>query len=129
MNLSQYMLISVMVMKIMYLHFSQTQITLNYIILTLITLLAYFAVSRNANLFVHERLTNLLHRTLKCTFRKENFLRKKMKNLREENFCNHLLKLCRINFRLYGQNTINSFLTQKTISLKFLFTWLLKAKN
>ena len=52
-----------------------------------ITLLAYFAVSRNANLFVHERLTNLLHRTLKRTFREEHFLRKKMKNLREENFC------------------------------------------
>ena len=120
MNLSQYMLISVMVMKIMYLHFSQTQITLNYIILTLITLLAYFAVSRNANLFVHERLTNLLHRTLKCTFRKENFLRKKMKNLREENFCNYLLKLRRINFRLYRKKTINNFLTQKNYSIEVL---------
>ena len=104
-----------MVMKIMHLHFSQTQITFNYIILTLITLLAYFAVSRNANLFVHERLTNLLHRTLKCTFRKEKFLRKKIKNLREENFCNDLLKLRRINFRLYREKTINNFLAQKTI--------------
>ena len=104
-----------MVMKIMYLHFSQTQITLNYIILTLITLLAYFAISRNANLFVHERLTNLLHRTLKCTFEEEYVLRKKMKNLREENFCNYLLKLRRINFRLYRKKTINNFLTQKTI--------------
>ena len=46
-------------MKIMYLHFSQRQIARNYIILTLITLLSYFAISRNANLFVHERLTNL----------------------------------------------------------------------
>ena len=128
MNLSQYMLISVMVMKIMYLHFSQTQITLNYIILTLITLLAYFAVSRNANLFVHERLANLLHRTLKCTFRRENFLRKKMKNLTEDNFCNYLLKLRRINFRLYLKKK-NNFLTQKTIWLKSLFTCLLKAKN
>ena len=90
-----------MVMKIMHLHFSQTQITLNYIILTLITLLTYFAVSRNANLFVHERPSNLLHRTLKCNFRKENFLRKKMKNLREENLSNYFLKLRRINFRLY----------------------------
>ena len=115
MNLSQDMLIIVMVMKIMYLHFSQTQITLNYIILALITLLAYSAVSRNPNLFVHERLTNLLHRTLKCTFRKENFLRKEMKNLREESYCNYLLKLCRINFRLYRKKTINNFLTQKTI--------------
>ena len=87
-----------MVMKIMYLHFSQTET-----ILVLITLLAYFAISRNANLFVHERLTNLLHRTLKCTFRKENFLRKKMKNLKEENFCNYLLKLCRINFCLVNK--------------------------
>ena len=104
-----------MVMKIMYLHFSQTQITLNYIILTLITLLAYFAVSRNTNLFVHEILTNLLHRPLKCIFRKENFLRKKMKNLRENNFCNYLLKLRGINFRLYGKKTINNFLKQKTI--------------
>ena len=77
------MLISAMVMKIMYLHFSQMQITLNYIILTLITLLAYFAVSRNANLFVHERLTNL-HRNLKCTFRKENFL--KNEKLKEREF-------------------------------------------
>ena len=77
---------NVMVMKIMYLHSSQTQITLNYIILTLITLLAYFAVSRNANLFVHERLTNLLHRTLKCTFRKENFLRKKNEKLKGREF-------------------------------------------
>ena len=72
MNLRQYMLVtSVMVMEIMYLHSSQTQITLNYIILTLITLLAYFAVSRNVKSFVHERLTNLLHRTLKCTFGKK----------------------------------------------------------
>ena len=61
---------SVVVMKIMHLHSSQTQITLNYIILTLITLLAYFAVSRNVKPFVHERLTNLLHRTLKCTKKK-----------------------------------------------------------
>ena len=68
-----------MIMKIMYLRFSQTQVTLNYIILTLVTLLAYFAVSRNANLFVHERLINRLHRTLICTFRKESFVRKKMK--------------------------------------------------
>ena len=108
MNLSQYMLISVMVMKIMYLHFSQTQITLNYIILTLITLLAYFAVSRNANFFVHERLTNLLYRTLKCTFRKENLLRKKMENLKEENFCKHLLKLRRINFIFTKKRQITS---------------------
>ena len=86
MNLGQYMLISAMVMKIMYLHFSQTQITLNYIILTLITLLAYFAVSRNGNLFVHERLTNLRHRTLKCTLRKENFLRKKNEKLKGREF-------------------------------------------
>ena len=56
MNLNQYMLLIVMVMKIMCLRFSQTQVTLNYIIITLITLLAYFAVSRNANLFVQERL-------------------------------------------------------------------------
>ena len=55
MNLSQYMLNK----RYGYENFSQTQITLNYIILTLITLLAYFAVSRNSNLFVHERLTNL----------------------------------------------------------------------
>ena len=41
------MLTSVTVMKIIYLHFSQTKITLNYIILRLITLLAYFAPSRN----------------------------------------------------------------------------------
>ena len=119
MNLSQYMLVSVTVMKIMYLHFSQTKITLNYIILTLITLLAYFPVSRSANLFFYERLTNLPRRTIKCTFRKENFLRKKMKNLREENFCNYLLKICQINFRLYRKMTINNFLTQKTICLKF----------
>ena len=113
MNLSQYMLISVMVMKIVYLHFSQTQITLNYI-LTLIALLAYFAVSQNSNLFVREILTNLLYRTFKCNFRKEK-KRKNMKNLREENFCNYLLKLRRINFRLYQKKTINNFLTQKTI--------------
>ena len=31
-------------------------------------------------------MTNLIHMTLKCTFRKENFLRKKMKNLRVDNF-------------------------------------------
>ena len=79
-------------MKIMYLHFSQTQT-----ILVVNTLLAYFVVSRNANLLVHERLTNL-HRTLKCTFCKENFL---MKNLREENFCDYLLKHRQINFGLY----------------------------
>ena len=115
MNLNQYMLISVTVMKIMHLHFSQTQITLNYIILVLITLLAYFAVSQNANIFVHERLANLFHRTFKCTFRKENLLRKKLKNLREENFCYYLLKLRRINFRLYQKKTINNFLTQKNI--------------
>ena len=102
-------------MKIMYLHFLQMQITLNYIILILITLLVYFAVSRDANIFVHERLTNLFHWTFKCTFRKQNFLRKKMKNLGEENFCNYLLKLRRINFRLYRKKTINNFLTQKTI--------------
>ena len=116
MNLRQYMLVtSVMVMEIMYLHSSQTQITLNYIILTLITLLAYFAVSRNVKSFVHERLTNLLHRTLKCTFRKKKFLRKKMKNVREDNFCNYLLKVRRIKFRLYRKKTINNSLTQNTI--------------
>ena len=102
-----------MVMKIMYLHFSQTKITLNYFTLTLMTLLAYFAVNRNANLFVHERLTNLLHRTLKCTFRKENFLRKKMKNLREENFCNYLWKLRQINFRLYRKKQQITYLHKK----------------
>ena len=100
-------------MKIMYLHFSQTQIALNYI-LTLIALLAYFAVSQNSNLFVHEILINLLYRTFKCNFRKEK-KRKNMKNLREENFCNYLLKLRRINFRLYQKKTINNSLTQKTI--------------
>ena len=104
-----------MVTKRMYLHFSQTQITLNYIIPTLIALLAYFDISRNAILFVPERLTNLLHRTLKYTFRKETFLSKKIKNLREENFRNYLLKLCRIIFRLYREETINNFLTQKTV--------------
>ena len=114
------MLISIMVMKIMYLNPSQTQITLNYIILVLITLLGYFAVSRNTNIFVHERLTNLLHRIRKCTFRKENFLRKKMKNLREENFCNYLLKLRRVSFRLYQKKTINNFLTQKNYSIEVL---------
>ena len=42
------------------------------------SLLAYFVVSQSANLFVNERgLTNLLRITLKFTFRKENFLRKK----------------------------------------------------
>ena len=46
MDLSEYMLISVMAMKIMYLNFSQTQITLNYVILVLIIWLAYFAVRR-----------------------------------------------------------------------------------
>ena len=102
-----------MVMKIMYLHFSQTQITLNYIILTLITLLAYFAVSRNVKPFVHERLTNLLHRTLKCT--KKKILEEKKKNVREDNFCNYLLKVRRTKFRLYRKKTINNSLTQKTI--------------
>ena len=38
--------------------------------------------------FVHERLTNLLHRSLKCTFWKENLLRKKMKNLLKKIFAN-----------------------------------------
>ena len=52
------MLTSVTVMKIIYLHFSQTKITLNYIILRLITLLAYFAASRNTNvLFMKDWLT------------------------------------------------------------------------
>ena len=50
----------------------------------LITSLAYFAVNRNTNLFVHEKLTKILPRILKCTLRKENFVRKKMKNLKEE---------------------------------------------
>ena len=43
-----------------------------------------FAVSRNADIFIHEKLTKLLPRTLKCTFTKENFVRKEMKNLRKE---------------------------------------------
>ena len=47
------------------------------------TSLAYFAVGQNANIFVPEILTNLLHRTLQCTFRKEIFLREKMKKRRE----------------------------------------------
>ena len=111
MNLSQYMLISVMVMKIMYVNFSQTQITLNYIIPMLITLLAYFAVSRHVKLFIHERLTNLLHRILECW----KIFRGKNKKTREDNFCNYLLKLRRINFRLYRKKTINNSLTQKTI--------------
>ena len=74
MNLSQYMLISIVVIKIMYLCSSQMQT-----VWELITLLAYFAVSRNANICVHERLTNLLHKALECTFRKEKLLIKKMK--------------------------------------------------
>ena len=47
------------------------------------TLLTYFAVSRNAN--VHGRLMNLLHRTHKCTFRKEN-LKKKNEKLKGREF-------------------------------------------
>ena len=53
MNLSQFMLINVMLIKRVYLHSSQTQTIL------LVTL-AYLTVSRNANLFVHEKLTKLL---------------------------------------------------------------------
>ena len=33
--------------------------------------LAYFAISRNANHFVHEKLTQRLFSTIKCTFTKE----------------------------------------------------------
>ena len=52
--------------KKVYLYSSQTQIlVLNYISLL-------FAISRNANLFVHGKLTKLLPRANKCTFRKEN---------------------------------------------------------
>ena len=58
------------------------------------TLLAYFAAGQNANIFVSEILTNLLHRTFNVyTFRKEIFLREKMKKLREENFYDYLSKL------------------------------------
>ena len=32
------------------------------------TLLAYFAAGQNANIFVSEILTNLLHRTLQCIY-------------------------------------------------------------
>ena len=46
--------------------------------------LAYFVVSRNANIIVYEKQTKLPPRTLKCTLRKENFAKKKNENLRKE---------------------------------------------
>ena len=46
--------------------------------------LAYFVVSRNANIIVYEKQTKLPPRTLKCTLRKENFAKKKNANLRKE---------------------------------------------
>ena len=104
-----------MVMKIMYLHFSQTKITLNYFTLTLMTLLAYFAVNRNANLFVHERLTNLLHRTLKCTFRKENFLRKKNEKLKGREFLQLFVETSPNKLSSLPKKTTNNLLTQKTV--------------
>ena len=51
--------------------------------------LAYLAVSQNANLFVHVKLTKLLPRTLAFTVRKANFVRKK----REENLRGEFLQL------------------------------------
>ena len=59
------------------------------------------AVSRNVNLFLHERLTKLLHRTLKCTFRKEKFLRKKNEKFKGREFLELFVETYRINFHLY----------------------------
>ena len=73
----------------------------------LITLLAYFDFSRNADLFVHERL---LPRNLKWTFRKENFVRKKMKNLREE-FLQLFVETSPNKLSVLPEKTINNFLT------------------
>ena len=63
----------------MYLHSAQKQTIL------LVNYITSLAISQNANLSVHEKLTKLLLRTSKYIFRKGNFVRKKkMKNLREE---------------------------------------------
>ena len=46
-------------------------------------LLAHFAVGRNANLFVHERLTNLLHWMY---FKERKFLKEKNEKLKGREF-------------------------------------------
>ena len=49
-------------------------------------MLAYFVVGHNANHFVHEKLAQLLPSNLICTFRKENFARKKNEKFKERSF-------------------------------------------
>ena len=72
MNLSQYELINVMSIK------KQCPcIPRKHKPFWELIILAYFAVSRNANLFVHEKLTRRLTTTFPGTFRKKNFVRKK----------------------------------------------------
>ena len=73
-------------------------------------MLAYFAVGHNANHFVHEKLAQLLHSNLKCTFRKENFARKKMKNLRKE-VLQLFLDILPSKLSLLTKKTINNFAT------------------
>ena len=64
--------------------------------------LAGFAFSQNANLSVDEKYTNFLSRTCLCTFKKE-FSKKKMGNLRNELF--QLLKRRGIKLHFYRQRT------------------------
>ena len=76
----------------------------------LIELLPYVAVSRNADLFVHEKLTKLLPRTIKWTLRKENFMKKKTKNLLED-FLQLFVETSLNKHPPFLVKTINNFLT------------------
>ena len=73
MNLNQCMVKNVILITTVYLYFWQMRQ------LWLITL-ARFALSRYA---VYEKQIKFLPSTLKCTFRKENFMSKEMKSLRK----------------------------------------------
>ena len=83
--------------KRVWLHSSQMQtiLVVNYII-------SLLCRCRNADLFVHEKLTKLRPTTIKLTFRKENFVRKNMKFF-GKNFFNCLLKLHQTNFHFYQE--------------------------
>ena len=78
----------------------------------LITLIAYFAVSRNAN-------QELLPRTSKYISGKESFVRKKMKHLREE-FLQLFVETSPNKLLLLLKITINNFPTLKNYLIKVL---------
>ena len=74
--------------------------------------LSNFVVCQNANLFIQEKLNNLLPRTFWHIFWDENFARKKTGNFKESIFKKCFLKT----------DYIYSSLNTKTVWLNFLFT-------